>query len=274
MSTTTLTAADLAAARKKAKTKTRRTYQGLFVRTMSVVVVLAAWQLFSGYIHPSVLIPSLSTVMASGYRLTLSGELPTAIGYSLGRIVAGFVIGSLIATPVGLLMGMSRGIRESLETYIQFFRFVPAIAWLTPAVIWFGLGETSKIAIIVYATIFVVAINTMVGVANVSPNKIWAARMLGASQAQVFRNVVLPASLPFILTGMRLAMGGSFAAVVSAEMIASNEGLGFLISNSRLWMATDVIFVAILVLGFLGLGTDALFRWAIRRFAHRYGPVE
>lgn len=252
----------------------RRVYTGWLIRVASVAVVLSLWEILAGHIYPSVLIPSLSKVLKAGYTLTISGELPMDIVASLERILGGFVIGSIIAAPVGLLMGMSQRVRDALDPYVQFFRFVPAIAWLTPAVIWFGIGETSKVAVIVYATAFVVAINTMVGVANVSPNKIWAARMLGANNRQLFWRVVLPAALPYVLTGMRLAMGGSFTAVVSAEMVSANEGLGYLIYNSRLWMATDSIFVAILVLGFLGLGTDALFRWAIRRFAHQYGPKD
>ena len=128
--------------------------------------------------------------------------------------------------------------------------------------------------IIIYTTVFIVTVNTVVGVSNVSPNKIWAALTLGASGRQVFFYVVLPASFPFILTGMRLAMGNSFTAVVSAEMLASDQGLGYLIFNSRLWMATDTIFVAILLLGFLGLGTDLLFRALIRRFAGQFGTIE
>jgi NitT/TauT family transport system permease protein len=215
-------------------------------RLLSVVVVLAAWEVLAGHVYPSVLIPPLSKVLVTGFDLTRSGELPQHIFASMGRILSGFVIGSIVAAPLGLVMGMSRLVRSAVDPFIQFLRFVPAIAWLTPAVIWFGIGEMSKVAVIIYATVFVVAINTMVGVSNVSANKIWAAHMLGANRMQIFWRVMLPASLPFILTGMRLAMGGSFAAVVSAEMVSSNEGLGFLIFNSRLWMATDAIFVAIL----------------------------
>lgn len=254
----------------------RRPHQAgaISVRLVSIVVVLAAWEVLAGYIYPSVLIPPLSKVLVAGVELTRSGELPQHIAASMARILSGFVVGSIVAAPLGLVMGMSRLVRNAVDPFIQFLRFVPAIAWLTPAVIWFGIGEMSKVAVIIYATVFVVAINTMVGVSNVSPNKIWAAHMLGANRMQIFWRVMLPASLPFILTGMRLAMGGSFAAVVSAEMVSSNEGLGFLIFNSRLWMATDAIFVAILVLGALGYTTDWLFRWAIRRFAHQFGPVE
>ena len=136
---------------------------------------------------------------------------------------------------------------------MQFFRFVPSLAWLTPVVIWFGIGETSKVLIIVYTTMFIVLINTMVGVSHIAPNKLRAAACLGATPFKTFIFVTLPATLPFILTGMRLAMGNSFATVVAAEMIAADSGLGYLIFNSRLWMATDKIFIGIVCLGALGL---------------------
>jgi NitT/TauT family transport system permease protein len=244
------------------------------VRSVSITLGLTLWEALTGWIYPSILIPSLFQVIVKGYELLASGEIFVHIGMSLFRILTGFLIGSLVGAPLGLLMGSLRQVRDALDPYVQFFRFVPSIAWLTPAVIWFGIGEMSKVTIIVYTTVFIVAINTMVGVSNIAPNKIWAALTLGATRKQVFIFIVLPASLPFILTGMRLAMGNSFATVVSAEMISSEQGLGYLIFNSRLWMATDIIFLSILLLGVLGLGTDLLFRRLIRRFAHQFGPVE
>jgi ABC-type nitrate/sulfonate/bicarbonate transport system permease component len=119
-----------------------------------------------------------------------------------------------------------------------------------------------------------VLINTMVGVSHIAPNKLRAAACLGATPLKAFIFVTLPATLPFILTGMRLAMGNSFATVVAAEMIAADSGLGYLIFNSRLWMATDKIFIGIVCLGALGLITDRFFRYLIVRFAHQYGPIE
>jgi ABC-type nitrate/sulfonate/bicarbonate transport system permease component len=209
-----------------------------------------------------------------GYDLVANGELFVHTWASLSRIMLGFLIGSLIGAPVGLLMGSIRVLRNFLDPYVQFLRFIPSIAWLTPAVIWFGIGEMSKVMIIIYTTIFTVVINTAVGVANVSQNKIWGARMLGANSFQVFYLVTIPATIPYILTGMMLGMTGSFTAVVAAEMIGADAGLGYLIFDSRLWMDTRAIFVAILVLGFLGFAIDLLFRHLIRRFAGRYGVLE
>jgi len=213
-------------------------------------------------------------VLQTGLEMFESGELWEHINISLQRILAGFLIGSAIAAPAGLLMGSIPIMRAIFDPYVQFFRFVPSLAWLTPVVIWFGIGETPKVLIIVYTTIFIVLINTMVGVSHIAPNKLRAAACLGATPFKTFIFVTLPATLPFILTGMRLAMGNSFATVIAAEMIAADSGLGYLIFNSRLWMATDKIFIGIVCLGALGLTTDRFFRYLIVRYAHQYGPIE
>ncbi|MGV6873474.1 ABC transporter permease [Pseudochelatococcus sp. B33] len=251
-----------------------RSSNGWLVGVSAVCIVLAIWEILSSWIFPSVLVPSFSQVLGKAYDLFITGAIFPHIWASLQRILLGFLIGSAVGAPIGLLMGSFRLVRNLVDPIVQFFRFVPPIAWLTPAVIWFGIGETSKVVIIFYTTVFIVAINASLGVINIPKNKLLAAETLGASRSQSFFHVVVPAALPFILAGMRLAMGNSFATVVSAEMIAADNGLGYLIFNSRLWMASDVIFVAILLLGFLGLLTDLLFRTAIRRFAGKYGPID
>jgi NitT/TauT family transport system permease protein len=240
----------------------------------SIVSMVAIWHVISTAFFEPAFFPPPGLVLSTGIEMVRNGELAKHVGISLQRILLGFAIGSLIAAPIGLLMGSNRIIRAIFEPYINFFRFVPSIAWLTPVVIWFGIGETSKVLIIVYTTMFIVMINTIVGVSNIAPNKLRAAACLGAGVTQTFLYVTLPATLPFILTGMRLAMGNSFATVVSAEMLAADNGLGFLIFSSRLWMATDQIFIGIVSLGVLGILADWIFRQLIVRYASHYGPVE
>jgi len=239
------------------------------ISSISVIAFLLLWEVLLRWVHPSALIPPFSAVVLKGWELCESGELFVHTGASLARIATGFCIGSLIGAPLGLLIGASKVVRAVFDPFVQFFRFIPAIAWLTPAVIWFGIGEQPRIMIIVYATLFIVAINSAVGVSSIAENKIWAGRTLGATPSQVFLHIGIPATLPYVLTGMRLAMGFAFTGVVSAEMIASERGLGYLIFNSRLWMATDSIFVGIFVLGMLGWTCDTLFRQVTRRFTHQ-----
>jgi ABC-type nitrate/sulfonate/bicarbonate transport system permease component len=240
----------------------------------SIVGMVAVWHVIATSFFKPQFFPTPAVVFATGVEMVQSGELFEHIAISMQRILAGFFIGSAIAAPIGLAMGSIRKVRVVFDPYTQFFRFVPSIAWLTPVVLWFGVGEVSKVLIIIYTTTFIVLINTMVGVANIAPNKLRAAACLGATPVQAFFHVTLPAALPFILTGMRLAMGNSFATVVAAEMIAADSGLGYLIFNSRLWMATDRIFIGIVCLGALGLVTDRFFRYLIVRFAHQFGPIE
>jgi NitT/TauT family transport system permease protein len=240
----------------------------------SIVGMIVLWQVVATTFFKPQFFPSPPQVLAAAQEMVASGELFEHIGISMQRILTGFLIGSAIAAPMGLLMGSVPFVRAMFDPYAQFFRFVPSLAWLTPVVLWFGIGEISKVLIIVYTTVFIVLINTMVGVSHIAPNKLRAAACLGATPLKAFLHVTLPATLPFILTGMRLAMGNSFATVVAAEMIAADSGLGYLIFNSRLWMATDKIFVGIVCLGALGLVTDRFFRYLVIRFAHQYGPIE
>jgi ABC-type nitrate/sulfonate/bicarbonate transport system permease component len=235
--------------------------------------MFAIWHVAAVYLVNSVLFPPPGRVVLKAFELARDGTLGHQIRVSMQRILTGFACGSLIGIPIGLAIGSFAPVRRVLEPYTEFFRFIPATAMITVAVIWFGIGEGSKIFLIIYTTVFIVILNTAAGVGAVTPNKIRAARSLGASRAQVFLYVALPATVPYILTGMRLAMGNSFVTIIAAELIAANAGLGKMIWDARLYMLVDQIFVALLVLGALGFTTDRLFRWAIYTFAGRYSPV-
>jgi ABC-type nitrate/sulfonate/bicarbonate transport system permease component len=235
--------------------------------------LFALWHVASVYLLNSVLFPPPGRVIAKAIELAQDGTLWENARVSLERIGLGFLFGSLIGIPVGLAIGSFAIVRRLLEPYTEFLRFIPATAMITVAVIWFGIGEGSKIFLIIYTTVFIVIISTAAGVSAVTPNKIRAARSLGASRAQVFWYVAFPATVPYILTGMRLAMGNSFVTIIAAELVAANAGLGKMIWDARLYMLVDQIFVALLVLGLLGFTADRLFRWGIYAFAGRYSPV-
>jgi NitT/TauT family transport system permease protein len=235
--------------------------------------LFAIWHVASVYLLNSILFPPPTRVIARAVELALEGTLWENASVSLKRIALGFAFGSLIGIPIGMAIGSFTIVRRILEPYTEFLRFIPATALITVAVIWFGIGEGSKVFLIIYTTVFIVIINTAAGVSAVAPNKIRAARSLGASRAQVFCYVALPATVPYILTGMRLAMGNSFVTIIAAELVAANVGLGKMIWDARLYMLVDQIFVALLVLGLLGFTADRLFRWAIYTFAGRFSPV-
>ncbi|MCC7428559.1 MAG: ABC transporter permease [Alphaproteobacteria bacterium] len=231
------------------------------------------WHIAATWLVGSALFPPPWPVFLRGIVLAREGLLQDQILASLSRIMQGFLLGSILGVPIGLAMGSFMPVRKILEPYTEFLRFIPAVAMITVAVIWFGIGEESKVFLIIYTTIFIVIINTATGVAGIARNKIRAAQSLGASRWQIFLHVALPATVPFILTGMRLAMANSFTTIVAAELVASNDGLGKMLWDARLFMQIEDIFVALVCLGLLGFLVDRLFRWAIRTFAGRFSPL-
>lgn len=163
--------------------------------------------------------------------------------------------------------------RALFEPVINFVRFIPPLAFITLFMLWFGIGEQSKVFLIVYATFFVITINTLTGVLSISNDKLLSAKSMGASKFQTLIYVVIPATIPYIFTGAKLAMGSSFMAIVGAEMVAANEGIGFMIWNARLYFKTDWIFVGLVVLGLMGFIMDRIFAYAGRKLLGRYKVV-
>lgn len=231
------------------------------------------WHLASVYLVSSVLFPPPAIVFGKAVILVRNGVLLEHLWASVQRILVGFIAGSLLGIPIGLAMGSFRPVRQVLEPYTEFLRFIPSVAMITVAVIWFGIGEASKIFLIIYTTIFIVILNTAAGVSAIANNKIRAAQALGATRGQIFFHVALPSTVPYILTGMRLAMANSFTTIVAAELIAANEGLGKMLWDGRMFMLVDDIFVSLVSLGLLGFAVDRMFRWSIYTFAGKYSPA-
>lgn len=232
-----------------------------------------AWHLASVYLLQSVLFPPPLAVARRAVELLADGSLVENMAISLQRIMIGFVLGSVAGVVLGLAIGSFDLVRKLIEPWTELLRFIPSVAMITIAVIWFGIGENSKIFLIIYTTIFIVILNTAAGVAAITPNKLRAAQMLGASRGQTFLYVALPATVPYILTGMRIAMANSFTTIVAAEMVAASSGLGVMLWNGRMFMQINDIFVALMSLCALGFMTDRLFRSAIRRFAGKYAST-
>jgi NitT/TauT family transport system permease protein len=236
-------------------------------------LLFLVWHLAATLLVRSTLFPPPGPVLDRAIALIEDDILQDQVVASLRRIGQGFVLGSALGIPIGLAIGSFRPVRMLLEPWTEFLRFIPAVAMITVSVIWFGIGEESKVFLIAYSTIFVVIISTAAGVGAVGRDKIRAAQCLGASRFQVFALVALPATVPYILTGMRLAMANSFVTIVAAELVASNDGLGKLLWDARLFMQIEDIFVALVTLGLLGFLTDRAFRLAVRAFAGRYNPT-
>jgi NitT/TauT family transport system permease protein len=236
---------------------------------ISLGVGLLVWQFLAVTYGPG-LVASPSQTLKSAIDLTQDGRLLNSVIASSRRILIGWGLGVVIGAPLGLLMGRVKLIRQFMDPYIEFFRFIPPIAFVTLAIVWLGLGEASKVVLIFYTSVFIVTISSIAGVLAISEDKLRAAASLGANKRQILRWVVLPASVPSIVTGARLAMGNSFLTIVSAEIVAANVGLGALIWQSRNFGRIDWVFVGIITLGILGFIFDRVLRLVAGRVLARY----
>lgn len=236
----------------------------------SAAIGLAVWSFLAWWYGPTT-IASPAEVWTAAKELAESGVLWTSIWASAQRILIGWSLGVVIGAPIGILMGRVNIVRQLLDPYIEFFRFIPPIAFVTLAVVWFGIGETSKVVLIFYTSVFIVTVSTIAATVSISDNKLQAAANLGAGKLQLMKTVVLPSSVPGIITGARLAMGNSFLTIVSAEIVAADHGIGSMIWQARNYGRIDWTFVGIIVLGIMGFVFDRILRLLSTRYLARYG---
>ncbi len=241
----------------------------LLTAFVSVGCGIALWGLASRHFTP-LFLPSPALTWQAFGELWQDGTLWNAVVASSARILSGWGFGVLVGVPTGILMGHFGIVRRLLDPYIEFFRFVPPIAFVTLAVIWLGPGEASKVALIYYTTVFIVTLNTIASVLSVSELRLRAAAALGAGPLTTLLTVVVPSTIPYMITGGRIAMGNSFLTIVSAEIVAAQEGLGSLIWTARNYGHTEWVFVGIITLGVLGFVYDRIVRFLARRLLRRY----
>lgn len=228
----------------------------------SVVLGIAIWEALS---RAGLQLPSPLTVAERGVQLWRDGILPSDLIASLTRVMTGFALGTLAAIPAGFLMGWYPVARGLFEPWVQFFRTIPPLALLPLVIVLMGIGETPKIFVIFLAAFLGCVISTFQGVVNVDNTLINAARVLGAKDSTIFLRVVVPASTPFILVGMRVGLGSSWATLVAAELLAAQQGLGYRMQNAQLYYDLPTIFVSIVAIGVLGLAMDRLLLLAERK---------
>jgi NitT/TauT family transport system permease protein len=197
--------------------------------------------------------------------LIADGTLVSDTAASLRRVLLGFALGSVVAVPVGFLMGWYKVARGLIEPYVQFFRTIPPLAIIPLAIVLMGIGETPKVFVIFLAAFLSSVIATYQGVVSVDNTLINAARVLGAKDFTVFRRVVVPASTPFILVGMRIGLGSAWATVVAAELIAAQQGLGYRMQQAQTYYDLATIFVSLITIGVIGLVMDRVLLWTESR---------
>lgn len=236
----------------------------------SLFIALASWQFLSTFVFNPFLIPPPLVVFETAVPMVQSGEILKHVTISLVRVAVGFFSGCAFGIVLGVLLGRIRLVNELLDPVIELLRYLSPTAMIPIAVIWFGIGETSKYFLIFWGTFFIVLVNATAGVMRAPIIRQRAAECLGANQFQIFVMVVIPSSAPYIVTGMRIAMASSFMSIIPAEILAADSGIGFLLQNSSMLMQTNRIFVALLAICLLGFAFDRVFRIAVDRVLSRY----
>nr|WP_175801535.1 ABC transporter permease subunit [Burkholderia anthina] len=219
---------------------------------------------------PPLFLPAPEAVWAAfvdAWHGRIQGGLPLSehLMWSAARVFGAFALATAIGVPAGILMGVSRIARGVLDPLLEFYRPLPPLAYLPLVVIWFGIDETAKLVVIFLACFAPIAMAARAGVRAATVEQINAAYSLGGSFAQIVRHVVLPAALPEILTGLRIAIGFGWTTLVAAEMVAATAGLGQMVLNASSFLRTDIVVMGILIIGAIAWLFDLAMRWVERR---------
>jgi sulfonate transport system permease protein len=235
-------------------------------RLLSPLVLLLLWQAAgSSGLLPERLIAAPAKVARTAADLTAAGTLPDAIAVSLQRVVAGFTIGAAAGVLLALAAGLSRAGEHAVDPPMQMLRTLPFYGLIPLFILWFGIGETPKIALVAFGVAFPLYLNTYAGIRGVDGKLAEAARALRLGRYALIRHVVLPGALPQALVGLRQSLGIAWLALIVGEQVNADAGIGYLINDAREFIRTDVIVVGLVVYSLLGLLTDAAVRLIERR---------
>lgn len=231
------------------------------VPSVAVIAILVAVWWLVVFVTQSAIFPTPWQVVMGTVELAHDGTLWTDIGASLMRVAVGFSLAVVIAVPLGLWMGWVAGAFTTLNPLFQILRPISPIAWIPIAILWFGVGNESPIFLIFMSSVFPMVVQTTAGVHSIERRYLRAAQNFGVSRYTLFRQVIIPATLPQIIVGMRIGLGVAWLVVVAAEMIALRSGLGYLIIDSRnAGNRYDLVIGGMIVIGLIGLSLDGLMR--------------
>ena len=237
---------------------------------ISWIVMLFIWFLGAQQ-YDEIFLPSPIETWNSLVVLIQNGTLWADITASVGRVLKGWGLAIILAVPIGLLVGHFKPVRWLIEPILSLFRFIPAIALTSLFLMWFGVDDKSKVALILYASFFPILVNTIAGVVATDYSLLEAASCMGASKLRIFFTVVVPSAVPNIFTGIRLGLSGGIICVIAAEMLVGNNGLGYLINSSKLYYKTAWAFAGIVTLALIGFLADRLLQWFGFTFLKHFG---
>lgn len=229
-------------------------YESLLIGTAAVVVFLVAWQLVAyRRLVPELFLPGPIDIGKAFVAYFARGSIWPDIWISSQELMFGFALSIVVGLPLGSLMGWYRRVNQALDPFVTFFYSIPRVALTPLLIIWFGIGINSKIAVVFLGAFFAIVINTAAGVRNIDPALIKAARSFGASDAQLFRTVIVPGSVPFILTGLRLGLGHALTGVVVGELVAAQAGVGLMMATAAATFQTSKVFVGLVIVAATGV---------------------
>jgi NitT/TauT family transport system permease protein len=239
---------------------------GPFMVLLPWVAIVLVWTAIphSGLVSPA-LVPTPLQVAEKFVALLWGDRLGLDVIASTQRVVLGVAFGITCAVPVGFMLGWYRQVRRFADPLINFFRALPPIALIPLVIVYFGIGEIAKVVILFYASFFAGVIVMYEGIAQISPIFVRVARTLGATDAEIFRKVIVPLAIPHMLTALRVALGVAWATLVASELIAARQGLGALIQDASSFFQLDIIYVGIICIGFIALAMDLVLRATARR---------
>lgn len=233
---------------------------------LTFALLAAVWSALTySDVVPPMFLPSPDKVVKDGALLFTQFDLMSDIGASVFRVTVGFLLATVIAVPLGIMMGSLKICEALTEPLLSFIRYMPASAFIPLFILWLGIGESEKIAVIFFGTFFPLALMIMDVTKNVAHDLIDTAYTLGVSRWGVFRRIILPASMPGIVDTLRIAFGWAWTYLVVAEIVAAGSGLGFMIMQAQRFLKTGNIIVGIIVIGVIGIVIDMVFKWLYGR---------
>ena len=251
-------------------------HRSLALSLSSVLSVLVIWYLITALkIVPSLFLPSPQAVWQKFLEVSQQGFMKATLwrhlAASISRVLLALVAAIAIGVPLGLWMGLNKWVRAVLDPLVELLRPIPPLAYLPLLVIWFGIGETTKVLLIFFSILAPVIISSTHGVLSHQLNRERAALSLGASQSQVFWHVILPTALPHILTGVRIGLGVGWSTLVASELVAADRGIGFMVQSAAQFLITDTVVLGIIVIAIVAVSFELFLRWLQKQLSPWYG---
>lgn len=251
-------------------------YATTVLSLVSVLSLLLAWYVVTTlHLIPELFLPSPVAVWQKFLEVSQQGFMKATLwqhlAESIGRVFIALFAAIVIGIPVGLWMGLNRWVRAVLDPLIELLRPIPPLAYLPLLVIWFGIGETTKVLLIFFSILAPVVISSTYGVLSHQTNRERAALSLGASKRQVLQYVILPTALPHIITGIRIGLGVGWSTLVAAELVAADRGIGFMVQSAAQFLITDTVILGIIVIALVAVSFELFLRWLQKQLAPWYG---